>query len=140
MAGTGLDRANSGLVELVAASGLHDRVHLLGYREDLHCLYSGFDIAVSSSRNEGFPNVVGEAMCCGVPCVVTDVGDSAWIVGDTGRVVPSRDSAALAKGILDLIAAGEAARKELGARARKRIEEMFSIRSVVERYDGEYLK
>ncbi len=79
-------------------------------------------------------------MCCGVPCVVTDVGDSAWIVGDTGRVVPSRDSAALAKGILDLIAAGEATRKELGARARKRIEEMFSIQSVVERYDAEYLK
>ena len=140
MAGTGLDRADSGLVELVAASGLRDRVRLLGYREDLHCLYPGFDIAVSSSRNEGFPNVVGEAMCCGVPCVVTDVGDSAWIVGDTGRVVPSRDSAALAKGILDLITAGEAARKGLGARARKRIEEMFSIQSVVERYDAEYLK
>ena len=140
MAGAGLDMANSGLVGLVAARGLHDRVHLLGYREDLHYLYSGLDIAVSSSLNEGFPNVIGEAMSCGVPCVVTDVGDSARIVGDTGRVVPSRDSAALAGGIRDLIAAGKVTREGLGARARKRIEEMFSIQSVVKRYEEEYLK
>lgn len=138
MIGAGLDPANRRLAKLVAACGLHDRVSLLGYREDLHRLYCGLDIAVSSSRGEGFPNVVGEAMSSGVPCVVTDVGDSAWIVGDTGRVVPPRDPAALADGIRGLIAAGETARKELGARARKRIEETFSLRSAVDRYEALY--
>ena len=61
-------------------------------------VYSALDIGTSASLSEGFPNVVGEAMACGVPCVVADCGDSARVVGDTGIVVPSEDVEALARG------------------------------------------
>ena len=56
--------------------GLVERIHLLGERLDMPRLTAALDIAVSSSHAEGFPNVIGEAMACAVPCVVTDVGDS----------------------------------------------------------------
>jgi glycosyltransferase involved in cell wall biosynthesis len=113
--------------------------HLLGLRNDLPRLTAAFDIAVSSSSwGEAFPNVLGEAMACGVPCVVTDVGDSAYIVGDTGRVVPSGDMAGFAGAINDLLSMPEQPRLDLGVRARKRVAENFEIGQVVRRYESFY--
>jgi len=77
-------------------------------------------------------------MACGVPCAVTDVGDSAWIVGDTGKVVPPRDPAALATAIGDLLALSPDARRALGLAARRRVVENFSIADVVRRYEDLY--
>src|SRR6266487_3114893 len=68
-------------------------------REDMSAVYNALDIAVSSSYSEGLSNVIGEAMACGVPCVVTNVGDSAWVVGNTGEVVPPKDPVALKNAI-----------------------------------------
>jgi glycosyltransferase involved in cell wall biosynthesis len=100
---------------------------------------AGLDVlTVSSAWGEGFPNVVGEAMACAVPCVVTDVGDSAAIVGDTGRVVPPRDTQALVAGWLHLLDLGAQARRNLGLEARQRIQEHFSLPSVVARYESLY--
>lgn len=80
--------------------GMADRVIWAGARQDMSAVYSSFDICcLSSAFGEGFPNVVGEAMACGVPCVVTDVGDAARIVDDLGVVVQPRDPDALARGI-----------------------------------------
>ena len=77
-------------------------------------------------------------MACGIPCVVTDVGDSAIIVGDTGKVVPPKDPEALAGAWLDLIRQGEDARRRLGEAARRRIEKKFSLPVIAKRYEALY--
>jgi len=137
-AGERLDRSNKELGELIREMDLADRVHLLGVRNDMNVVTAGLDISVLSSSSEGFPNVVGEAMSCEVPCVVTDVGDCAWIVGDTGRVVPPHDSDRLAHAIGELIELGAAGRAALGKRARMRIIQQFSLDAVVRRYEDLY--
>ena len=111
---------------------------LLGERRDVHRITAALDISVCSSIVEGFPNVIGEAMSCGIPCVVTDVGDSAWLVGDSGMVVPPRNHEALCEAWLKLIEMGSAKRRVLGEKARKRIENHFSIQKVVKKYEQLY--
>jgi len=135
LCGDGVTWDNQELVRWIDDAGIRDRICLLGRRDDIARLLNGFDVAtLSSAYGEGFPNVVGEAMACGVPCVVTDVGDSAWIVGDTGRVVPIRDAKALADSWLALVEAGHQARQALGARARARIVEHFDLEAIAGRY------
>jgi glycosyltransferase involved in cell wall biosynthesis len=104
----------------------------------VNILTAALDVSVLSSMSEGFPNVVGEAMSCGVPCVVTDVGDCAWIVGNTGRVVPPRNPSRLARAIEELLRLGAVGRAELGKRGRQRIMDHFSIDSVVRQYEKVY--
>jgi glycosyltransferase involved in cell wall biosynthesis len=128
---------NADLMRLIEQGGVRDRVSLLGERHDMPNLIGGLDaLVISSAWGEAFPVVLGEAMASGVPCVTTDVGDSAWIVGDTGLVVPPRNSEALAEGMARLIAMGEDGRKRLGMRARTRIEGNFKLADrVLEYYD-----
>jgi len=140
LCGDGINNDNAHLMQWIKQSGLENYFHLLGRRSDISCLTAAMDIAVSSSLGgEGFPNVVGEAMSCAVPCVVTDVGDSALIVGDTGRVVAVKDPKALAAAIIELIQATPEYREELGRQARLHIEENFSLDSVVKKYETVYL-
>jgi glycosyltransferase involved in cell wall biosynthesis len=134
LAGSKVDACNSTLCAMIDALGLGGRVFLLGERKDIPQLNAALDIASSASWAEAFPNVVGEAMSCGVSCVVTDVGDSAWIVGDTGRVVVARDPGALAAAWRDLLALGHDGRQALGARARQRVIDYFSLGAVVQQY------
>jgi glycosyltransferase involved in cell wall biosynthesis len=127
------------LVPAVAAKGLTDRVRVLGHRNDIECLLPGVDmVCLSSAFGEGFPNVLGEAMACGVPCVSTDVGDARRIIADTGVVVPVRDPASLAHAIIDLIDRGPAAREQLGRAARVRIETEYSLSRIVDQYTALY--
>lgn len=96
-------------------------------RDDMPAVYSAFDIACSSSAyGEGFSNVVGEAMACSIPCTVTDVGDSSWIVGQTGVVVPPKHPQALADGWKRIMSMSEAERAAMGKAARERIVAKFS--------------
>ena len=139
LCGRGLDATNVQLASLLRANGVEDHVILTGLRRDIPRLLNAFDIhTLSSSFGEGFPNVVGEAMATGVPCVVTDVGDSALIVGDTGITVPPRDPAALAQGWQRLLNMPRADLDLLRARARQRIADEFSLGSVVARYESLY--
>lgn len=139
LAGTGTGPENSELNAAIEARGLGDSVHRLGIREDVPRLMAALDVLVSSSSSgEGFSNSIGEAMACGVPCVVTDVGDSARIVGQTGVVVPPRDPAALAAGCDRLLGATATARQSIGALARSRVAKRYSIQTVVARYEGLY--
>lgn len=118
------------LLALGESLGLRERLIWAGARSDMPAVYNAFDIVVSSSYGEGFPNTVGEAMACGVPCVVTGVGDSARIVGETGIVVPARNPEALATGMIRLLTSPE--RCGRGDAASLRIREMFSRERLLE--------
>ena len=130
---------NARLGEWIVEHGLGDRVHLLGVRQDMPRLTAALDVATSSSSHgEAFGNVIVEAMACGVPCVVTDVGDSGAIVGATGRLVAPAEPVALAQAWAELLAAGPEERAALGAAARRRAIEHYAIEGVVERYQTLY--
>lgn len=91
-------------------------------------VYSALDVAVlSSDEGESFPNVIGEAMACGRPCVVTDSGDAAAIVGDTGAVVPPRDPERLAARISDAVERLGREPADAGPAPRARIEAAYSL-------------
>jgi glycosyltransferase involved in cell wall biosynthesis len=136
--GKGLTPNQPEFATLISELNLNGRVLFLGERSDIPRLTASLDVACSSSWGEGFSNAIGEAMACGVPCVVTDVGDSAYLVGDTGVIVPSRNPKALAHAMGQLIDAGSAKRKELGMAARRRIESEFSLPTIVRRYADLY--
>jgi glycosyltransferase involved in cell wall biosynthesis len=138
MVGRGVDESSSGLIKKIEDLGLKNRVICRGQHANVTPFYAALDIAVLSSIAEGFPNVIGEAMSCGVPCVVTDVGDCSHLVGGTGIVVPPEDSSALKIGCEQLIDMGPSEREHLGAAARKRILEHFAISKVASRYEKLY--
>jgi glycosyltransferase involved in cell wall biosynthesis len=140
MAGSGIDPQNQSLVACLGELGLSRNFVLLGERRDIHKVMAALDIATSSSASEGFPNTIGEAMACAVPCVVTDVGDSGWLVRDTGKVVAPKDPKALADAWQQVIELGEAGRRKLGLEARRRIEKEFSLSDSVGRYERFYEK
>ncbi len=140
MVGKGITKEQPELMTTIAELHLQERVLLLGERQDVERITSAFDIACSASLSEGFSNAIGEAMASGIPCVVTDVGDSAYLVNNTGAIVPARDSHGLAAGILQLINTGQTRRRELGAAARTRIESEFSLALAARRYEELYQK
>jgi glycosyltransferase involved in cell wall biosynthesis len=138
LCGLGVDCENPELSKWVAVAGLDAHCHLFGPRQDLPRLFAAWDIFTSPSLSEAFPSVVGEAMACGTPCVVTNVGDSALIVGESGRVVPAGNPDSLAEAWRELIEAGPGIRHHLGMTARLRVERQFSLPVVVECYEAIY--
>lgn len=139
LVGTDVDTKNKALNNLIQDLGIYNRVHLLGERRDVNRITASLDIASSASAyGEGFPNVIGEAMSCCVPCVATDIGDSAWIIGDTGITVPPRNSQALANAWKEIINLDPEQRGKLGKAARLRIVEHFSLDFVVNQYEALY--
>jgi glycosyltransferase involved in cell wall biosynthesis len=139
LCGDGIDAGNTALAGWIAEHGLGAVTHLLGPRADMPRIMAGCDAMVSASAfGEGFPNVLGEAMAAGTPCVATDVGDSRLIVGDTGAIVPPRDPAALAAALQAILSLSGAERRAQGARARARIAEHYSLDAVTARYAALY--
>ncbi|QOY93616.1 glycosyltransferase [Massilia sp. UMI-21] len=138
MVGRGLDRANAELEDWISQTGYADRFVLLGERKDIPSCLSAMDLFCLSSRTEGFPNVVGEAMAVGLPCVVTDVGDAALLVGAEGVVVPKENATALAEGLGQVLALSPVARTALGQRAKDRVEAEFTIDRTRQRFEEIY--
>jgi glycosyltransferase involved in cell wall biosynthesis len=128
--GGGEPAAVESLRRTVDRLGLSGTVTVPGPAEDMPAAYNGLDLLVSSSLGEGFSNVIGEAMSCGVPCVVTDVGDSARIVGRLGEVVPPKQPDAMARAIERLVARLGA---PLSRDCRERIVSDFGLDRMVER-------
>jgi glycosyltransferase involved in cell wall biosynthesis len=142
LCGPGVDRANSELTDWIAQAGIATgRYELLGPVEDPRGVLNALDVLVCSSAfGEGFPNVLGEAMACGVVCVTTDVGDAAAIVADTGRVVPVRDWRTLASEVLAVLALPSDERCVLGEQARARVQQNFALEQVAGRFEALYLE
>ena len=115
----------SELKQLGEELGLQDRLLWTGGRTDMPAVHNAFDISVSASAyGEGFSNTVGESMACGNPCVVTDVGDSAWIVGKLGEVVSPGDHQALAEKIGQMVDSLETCDRQA---IRQKIVDQFSV-------------
>jgi glycosyltransferase involved in cell wall biosynthesis len=138
LCGARVDAKNQQLTSLIESSGVANRCHLLGPRRDVPRLFAALDVAASSSISEAFPLAIGEAMACGVPCAATDVGDSALIIGQTGKIVPARNSEALAKAFDELLSLTTEARESLGRGARQRVCELFDLNAVCARYHELY--
>lgn len=137
LVGKGMSVDNHELSRWINDHNLNDRLLLLGQRNDIPSVMNALDIHVLSSLGEAFPNVVAEAMACETPCVTTDVGDAALIVGDTGWVVSPINSQALAQAISTAIEERQNNPKEWLLRkqaARRRIVENFSLETMVEKY------
>jgi glycosyltransferase involved in cell wall biosynthesis len=131
--GKGPDDYRDLLEEKSRNLGLEGRMIWAGARGDLPAIYNAIDLLVSSSVSEGFSNVLGEAMACGVPCVATDVGDAREILGDIGAIISRGDPDALAEGVLCMLErrCGEGTR--FSAELRQRVIEKFSVDMLVKR-------
>lgn len=138
MVGKGVDADNAQLRAWLHDAGLDQACHLLGLRDDIPSLMAALDVLMLPSIGEAFPNVVGEAMACGVPCAVTDVGDAADVAGDLGRVVAPGDMAALAHAASELLALSPAERESLSVQVRQNMQLRFDIGKVAAMYEAEY--
>lgn len=135
LVGRGLEPSNQQLVGRISSLSLQDIVMLAGPRMDIPSVMNALDLHVlSSAYGEAFPNVVAEAMACGTPVVVTDVGDAAAIAGETGWVVPPRDPSALADALQEALTLPTPERLERGRQARERIVSLFSMDTMVAAY------
>ncbi len=135
-----VDNANQELQTMIVEHALQDCIYLMGERQNLPHWFSSFDVAVlSSAWGEGFPNVLGEAMACGTPCVATDVGDSALIVNKTGRIVGPSHPEALSDAIYHLLTLPKKQQQDLSDAARKNIVNHYSLKAITAQYEKLYV-
>lgn len=134
LAGRGIDASNADLQDWIRAAGIEGKTHVLGERGDMPALNAAIDVAASTSFGEAFSNALGEAMACGIPCVATDAGDAALIVGDTGAIVNRGNMQAWANACLSMLNLPRAQRIALGEAARRRIATMFDLDDIATRY------
>lgn len=133
-AGRGLTADNADVAQLVAATGAADRVHLLGQRDEPQRFLAGLDVFCLPSRGEGFPNALGEAMACGVPCVATAAGEATLMLEGLQDTVPVDSPSDLAAALARMLATAAGQRRELGARGRDRIAERYGLAAITARY------
>ena len=133
MVGKGLDQENVELNAWINNSHRPENFILIGEAVP-HDLYSAMDVYCLSSKAEGFPNVVAEAMAMRIPCVVTDVGDAARIVGESGVVVEPMDSNKLYKGLMSVLTLSKHDREGLGTIARQLIMDRYDIQRVQQKF------
>jgi glycosyltransferase involved in cell wall biosynthesis len=132
--GDGAPDYRATLQDRAQALGLSNHVLWIGMQSQVADVYNALDLLVNSSYGEGFSNVLGEAMACGIPCVATDVGDSRLVIGDEGQLVPPKDPAALKTAIQRVLDC-----RPRAAEIRRRIVEYFSLEALILRTEQELL-
>ncbi|MEY3788332.1 MAG: hypothetical protein RIQ94_618 [Pseudomonadota bacterium] len=135
MIGRNIEWSNSTLYEWIEDGGLIKNFQLLGERSNIPFFLSAMDVFCLSSVNEAFPNVVVEAMAMELPCVVTQAGDAADIVGDNDFVVPVKDSVSLANALLRMYDLSPEERINLGKKGSKRVREKYDIKNIRQQYE-----
>lgn len=138
LSGGGINQDNKPLQSLIRELGLSERTHLLGVRRDIERVIAALDIAALASNAEGFPNVIGEAMACAVPCVATKVSDLPWIIKGAGLIVPKNNHAALAGAFARILELGVEGRRTLGLAGRDRVMKHFRLSAVAAQYGAYY--
>jgi glycosyltransferase involved in cell wall biosynthesis len=139
LCGDGVTDEQSFFREKLRRSRRPGSFHLLGRRSNLRKLMSAFTVGtLTSAWGEAFPLVLGEAMCCEVPCVTTNVGDARRIVEGTGRVVQPKDPSALCIAWMELLSISESERRALGRKARAHIRQEFGLKTIASRYEALY--
>jgi len=140
MVGRDLSESNSALMKLILSSGAESRFHLLGQRSDISVCLASADVFCLHSVTEGFPNVLGEAMLTGLPCITTDVGDARLLLATDEMTVKASDPKLLAQKMAAMSDLTENERKEVGLRNRNRIIDEFSLSSVSNQYMKLYIE
>ncbi|RDY27393.1 glycosyltransferase [Romboutsia weinsteinii] len=138
LCGGSIDNNNIELKDLLKQNNISKNTHLLGIRSDIPKIMSAADIFVLSSSGEAFPNVIGEAMACETPCVVTDVGDCKYIVDQYGTAVEKQNPTELANGIINMLKLGDNELINLGIKSRERVIDNFEISKVVNMFENLY--
>ena len=139
MAGKEIQRSNRVLMQQLVTSGIDQHTTLLGERDDMATLYNGADVVSVTSRwGEAFPNVLAEAMACGVPCVTTDVGDAREVVGRDGLVIRPGDVDALIAAWMGIYSMSKELRGSLGQTLRARVQTKFDLNAITARYTALY--
>lgn len=138
MVGRHVNQENTELTRLIESTGFADQFFLLGERSDPAACLDAMDIFVLSSKTEGFPNALGEAMAMGIPCVTTDVGDASLLLGDTDFVVPTQDPVALAAAVAKLLEMPIEQRCAIGIKGYERIAREFSMTVAVQKFSNLY--
>jgi len=133
MAGKGIDENNFQLMSWIDEAKIKDKVLLFG-QVDPHDIYAAMDFYCLSSKAEGFPNVVAEAMAMETPCIVTDVGDAKIIVNNIGRVIPPNSPYQLSRAMIDMLEIPESALIKMGSDARQSIFDNYDIKEVAKQY------
>lgn len=138
LVGNDLDIKNEELINLLVKYKVKSSFLLLGFQENVHDIYGMFDIYCSSSKSEGFPNVIGEAMLHEIPVVSTDAGDSKFLIGNAGEIVPIGDWQTLATAINNLISMSSIQRARIGKNGFLRVSKHFKISEIMNKYNDLY--
>ncbi|KZN58247.1 hypothetical protein N473_05760 [Pseudoalteromonas luteoviolacea CPMOR-1] len=134
LVGRGNNRENKELAENITRQGLDGIFVLQDETRDVASFMNAMDIFCLHSRSEGFPNVLGEAMYAGLPCTTTNVGDALKLVGETAIVCADTSPQSIADALNKLLLQSESERQALGASAKKRVVNHFSIQSAQKKY------
>jgi glycosyltransferase involved in cell wall biosynthesis len=134
MIGKNIDSSNTELLRVIKSCGLNSNIQLLGLQHELSKFYSSMDLLVVSSLTEGFPNVIGEAMSAGLPCLSTDVGDASLLINDAKRIVPIKNPVEMASKVIKYINSGKEEWKYVSESSKDRILKQYSLDKMIDSY------